>query len=222
MPRAASVRTGPGADRVDADVLGAEIGREIAHRRVERGLGDAHHVVAGDRALTAEIGHRDDRTAAARLHQRLGALRHRDQRVRADVEREAVVVASRVGEAPGQVVGLRERDRVSHQVEPADALDQLGEGPVDALVAGDVALDADVGADGRCELAHGRLDALALIGERDLCALLGQPARDRPGQRALVRDARDERDLPLQQPHARRLSDRSPHATNRTYGILSP
>ncbi len=202
--------------------FGTEIGREIAHRRVERGLGDAHHVVAGDRALTAEIGHRHDRTAPTRLHERLGTLRHRDQRVRADVEREAIVVASRVGEAPGQVVRLRERDRVGHEVKPADALDQLGERPVDALVARDVALDADVRADRGRELAHGRLDALALVGERDLRALLGQTARDRPGQRALVRDAGDKRDLPLQQPHARRLSDRSPHATNRTYGILSP
>ena len=122
---------------------------------------------------------------------------------------------------PGEVVRLRERDRVHHQVEPADALDELREGLVDAGVVGDVALDARLRADGRRELAHARLDALALVGERERRALLGEPPGDRPGERALVGDARHEGDLPVQQTHARRLPDRSPHATDRTYGILS-
>src|SRR4029077_8117511 len=139
-----------------------------------------------------------------------------------DVERHAVVVASRVGEAPRKVVGLGERDRVGHEIEAADPLDELSERLVDALVAGDVALDADVGADRRGQLAHARLDALALVGEGKRRALLGQPARDRPGERALVRDARNEGDLAVQQPLAReRLpEDRTPHATNRIYVIL--
>src|SRR5438067_7647522 len=33
----------PGGDRVNADIAAAEIGREIAHARLERGLGDPHH-----------------------------------------------------------------------------------------------------------------------------------------------------------------------------------
>ena len=80
----------------------------------------------------------------------------------------------------------------------------------------------DVGADRCRELAHARLDALALVGERERRALLGEPPGDRPGERALVGDARDEGDLPVQQTHARRLPDRARHATDRTYGILSP
>ena len=62
-----------GGDRVDADVPRAEIGREVADGRFERGFGDAHHVVVREHALAAEIGERQDAAAAALLHQRRGA-----------------------------------------------------------------------------------------------------------------------------------------------------
>ena len=42
------------------------------------------------------------------------------------------------------------------------------------------------------ELAHVALDPLALEGERELRALLGEPLRDRPGDRAPVGDAEHE------------------------------
>ena len=108
-----------GGDRVDADVLLAEVPGEVAHGRVERRLRDAHHVVVRHRALAAEVRHRHDRAAAARLHQRLRRARARDERVRADVERQPEAVARRVGEAALEILGRGERDRVHEQVEPA-------------------------------------------------------------------------------------------------------
>ena len=72
-----------------------------------------------DRALAAEVRHRHDRAAAARLHQRLGRARARDERVRAHVERHPEAVARRVREAALEILGRRERDRVHEQVEPA-------------------------------------------------------------------------------------------------------
>ena len=52
----------------------------------------------------------------------------------------------------------------------------------------------------RSRPARGRclLDPLALVGEREPGALVGEPLRDRPGDRALVRDAEDEPGLPLE------------------------
>ena len=72
----------PGRDRVDADVLAAEIGGEIAHRGFERRLGDAHHVVVRHPFLGAVIGEREQR--AALRHQLFGALRDRGERIAAD------------------------------------------------------------------------------------------------------------------------------------------
>ena len=109
----------PGRDRVHADVLLPEVPGEVAHGRVERRLRDAHHVVVRHGPLAAEVGHRHDRAAAARLHERLGRARAGDERVGADVEREPEAVARRVGEAALEILGRREGDRVHEQVEPA-------------------------------------------------------------------------------------------------------
>ena len=97
MPDAASVLIGPGRDGVDADVLRTEIGGQVAHRRFERRLRHAHHVVVGEHALAAEIRQRQDAAAAAPLHQRRDAARQRDERVGADVERDAETRRARSG-----------------------------------------------------------------------------------------------------------------------------
>ena len=55
----------------DIALVFAEVPREVLHGRVERRLGDAHHVVVRHRADAAEVGHRHDRPAAACLHERL-------------------------------------------------------------------------------------------------------------------------------------------------------
>src|SRR5581483_990428 len=50
-------------DRVDANAIGAERRREIAHARLEARLGEAHHVVVRHHALRAEVGQREERAA---------------------------------------------------------------------------------------------------------------------------------------------------------------
>ena len=150
-------------------------------------------------ALAAEVRHRHDRAAAGLLHQRLGRARARDERVRADVEREPEAVARRVGEAALEILGGRERDRVDEDVElAAERLADLGEDARDVVVRADVARGDERGVDRGGELAHALLDPLALVGERELRAAVGEPLRDRPRDRALVRDAEDERPLSLE------------------------
>ncbi len=65
----------PGRDGVDADVLAAEVGGEIAHRRFQRRLGDAHDVVVRHPFLGAVIGERQQRAAVAASASRRAARR---------------------------------------------------------------------------------------------------------------------------------------------------
>ena len=129
-----------GRDRVDADVLLAEVPGQVANGRVQRRLGDAHHVVVRHGALAAEVGHGHDRPAAPRFHQRLRRAGARDERIGADVEREPEVVARGVGEPAFEILGGGIGDRVDEQVEPsAERLPHLREHAGDVLVRADVA-----------------------------------------------------------------------------------
>ena len=79
------------------------------------------------------------------------------------------------------------------QVEPApERIGHLSEHSGEVVVGANVALGDERARDAGGELAHGALDALALIREGELCALVGEAARDRPGDRALVRDPEHE------------------------------
>ena len=98
--------------------VGPEVGREVADRRLEGGLRDAHHVVVGDDLLGAVVGQRHD--ARARGQERAGASRvERHQRVGADVEREREAVARRVDEPALEVLAPGEGQGVDEDVEPA-------------------------------------------------------------------------------------------------------
>ena len=79
------------------------------------------------------------------------------------------------------------------QVEPtAERIGHLGEHARDVVVGANVARGDERARDALGELAHGALDALALVREGELGALVREPPRDRPGDRALVRDPEHE------------------------------
>ncbi len=179
--------------------VGPEVGGEVADRRLERRLGDAHHVVVRRDALRAEVGQREDRAAA--MEEGTGGAGHRDERVGRDLDGEQVAVARRVEERALEVLALRVGDGVDEDVDLAvrllpavhhaldvgvglgvggldeGAADRLGEGP-------DAALD---------EALDGR--------EPDDRALLVEGLRDAPGDRVVVRDPEDQRLAALQQSH---------------------
>jgi len=151
------------------------------------------------RAHAAEVRHREDRAPTGRLHQRLGRAGARDEGVGRDVQRDPEAVARRVGEAALEVARVRERDRVDEQVElAAERLGHPAERRVEALVRADVALADERARDRLREVAHGLLDALALVGERELRAAGREALGDRPGDRAPVGDAEDEAALAVE------------------------
>ena len=88
---------------------------------------------------------------------------------------------------------------MDEDVEPAaEGLADFAEDTRDVLVRADVALRDERARDGLGEVAHVLLDPLALVGERDLRSLLGEPVRDPPRNRAPVGDPQHERLLALE------------------------
>ena len=75
---------------------------------------------------------------------------------------------------------------------PPNASPTSREDAGDVVVRADVARGDERALDRRGELAHVLLDPLALVGERELGAAVGEPLGDRPRDRALVGDAEDE------------------------------
>ena len=84
---------------------------------------------------------------------------------------------------------------------PSQAGGDLTEDALDVVVGAHVARRHQLRPDRRRELADVALDPLALERERKLGALVGEPPRDRPGDRALVGDAQYERALAVEPAH---------------------
>jgi len=151
------------------------------------------------RALAAEVGHRHDRAAAGSFEQRLGRAGAGDERVGTDVDRHPEAVSRRVGEASLEILGRGKRDRVDEQVQLAvERLPDLVEDANDVVVGADVALRHELRVHHLGQVADGLLDPFALIGEGELGAAVRELLRNRPGDRALVRDAEDERALAVE------------------------
>src|SRR5438105_4464084 len=85
---------------------------------------------------------------------------------------------------------LRRGGGVQEQVEPAlEQVAHFGEDTLEVVVRTDVTGGDERRADRLGQLAHVLLDPLALVGEGELGAALSETARDRPGDRAAVRNA---------------------------------
>ena len=126
-------------------------------------------------------------------------MRARDEGVRADVDGHPEAVARRVDEPALEILGSGKRDGVDEDVEPsAKRVANLREHAREVVVGTHVALGDERTVDGRGEIADVLLDALALVGERHARPLVGEALCDRPCDRALIRDAEDERLLALE------------------------
>ena len=143
MPEAASVLIGPGGDRVDADVLAAEIDREIAHACLERCLGHAHDVVVRHDLFSAVVGERQQR--AAIRHQDFGALGDVGEREDRNIHGLLEIGAGRIDIAAVEFFLVGEGDGVNDEVDLAPQLGDLGEDGVERRGIGDIAMADDVG-----------------------------------------------------------------------------
>ncbi len=188
-----------GADGVDADVLLAQIPRQITHGRFERRLAQAHHVIVWNDLVPAEIRQRQHRspTGIAEIRQR--GAGQADEGVRADLLRQLVAFGTGVHDAAFEVFLLGKGHGVDQHVQlAAENLADAAKRGVDLLLVRGV--HGETG-QGRvlllCQRPHARLDALALIGQRHPGAFPDQRLGDPPGDGVLVGDANDESGFPL-------------------------
>ena len=91
---------------------------------------------------------------------------------------------------------------------PAEALARLLDDPDAIFVGADVAFRDERARDALRELADTLLDALALVGEGELGSLLGEPPRNRPGDRPFVGDSEHEPALAFESAHGAILNVR--------------
>src|SRR6185312_12570389 len=128
---------GAGGDGVDADVFRAEIPCQVADGGFQRRLGQRHHVVIGDDLFRGVIGERHD--AAAVGHERDGGAADGDERIDADLMRDAETFAAGVDECASEVFGGRVGHGVYEDVELPVSLLEGGKKRLDFLVIGEVA-----------------------------------------------------------------------------------
>ena len=148
MPRAASVLIGPAEIAFTRIFLSPRLIAKVAYSSFERGLGYTHHVVVGEDLIGAVVGQRKD--AAAFAHERHSGASDGDQRVDADVMRDAEILALGEEEVVLDGVCRGEADGVDDGVDHREGCGDFGEGGVDLLVGRDVELDG-AGATGLAE-----------------------------------------------------------------------
>ena len=187
-------------DGVDPDALGPQVVSQIAHARLQRRLGHAHHVVVRDHLFRSHIGHGQDRTLAS-LHQRGRVARQNHQRIGAHVQGKVEALAAGLDKGIGEILFGRKRNGMDQDIQPAPFIAQRVENPVDLLVLGHVAGENDLGPDSFGQGAHAPLQHLARVGEGELRALPVQRLGDRPGDAPLVRHPEDHSPLPFQDTH---------------------
>ena len=118
-----------GRDRIDADAVTPEVDRQIAHRRLKRGLRQPHDVVVRHRALAAIERQRDHRAAVR--HQFRGALGGFGEGEAGDHHRAREVLARGVGVTAFQLILVGEADRVDEKIERAPAFLDFAEHRID-------------------------------------------------------------------------------------------
>lgn len=187
----------PRRDRVDTDVLVAEISGEITHAGFKSGFGNAHDVVVRHPFFGAVIGQCDDRAAIGQ--KLLGALRDGRQRVTADQHGLGEIVGGSVEIAAVELILVGEGDGMDHEIDLAPFLPQHLEGRIDSGGIGDVTMAEQDAA----KLGRQRLDAflqrIPLPGQRDLGTRRMARLGDAPGDGPVVGDAEDHPALALHQ-----------------------
>src|SRR3989441_4519809 len=189
-------------DRVRSDLTGSELRGQVTDLRLESGLRDRHHVVAGDDPVDGVIGHGEDAAAPGGREERGGMAGDGDQRVRADVQGEGVAAAGNLWERAREILAGGKRDAVRDGVQAAPAVLQAGKDGLDLLVVLHIARERGkrgVSAYGVEQGVEVLFQPLALVGERQGGPFTVKRAGDAPGDAALVGDAHDQRLLALEQ-----------------------
>ncbi len=163
---------------------------EIANGGFQRRLCHAHDIVVGNDPFRAKIGQRDDRSPIG--HQGQCRTRHRDERIRADVERSPEALARRVDKVSGQFFPRCICNRMNQEIEFARFLSDAVHQRLDLRIVSCITHERLRARQGSDQFFNVLLQALILIVEEELRALAGGGLSDRPGDAVLVGHAHDQ------------------------------
>ena len=186
-------------DRVHPHPSRAQIGRQVADRRLERRLRDPHHVVVGYGALAAQVAEREGRAAAVRLEKRREVTDERGERIDRDVMGDPEPFPGGGDEVALEVLAQGVGDGVDQEIEAAEVLADGVGGAFELLLAGDVERQGERARDLRRQLVHVALEALVLEAQGERRALARRGAGDPPREGAVVRDPDDQSSFVLKQ-----------------------
>src|SRR5665213_2461628 len=136
----------PRRNRVDTDILLAQVGCKITHARLKAGLRDAHDVVIRCDAMRTHIGEREQRSPFG--HQRHGATRHRRERITRDRQRAREVLAAGVDVTALQFLAVRKCDGMDDEIQRAPFAAQDIETRVELVVVFHISGKDEFGTDG--------------------------------------------------------------------------
>ena len=183
-----------GADGVDAHLLfGAQLCRQIANGRLQSSLGDAHHVVVGDRPLSTEVRERDH--AGLLAEQRLGMGAEGRQGISADVEGTGKTLSGGGAVVTDQLFLAGKGQAVHQTVENAPLLLDLAEDLSHLVGILHIQRQEQAGLQGSGEFAHLGLKAALVVrqvSDAEFSTGRLQLLSDAPGDRTVVGDAGDE------------------------------
>ena len=148
-------------------------------------------------AFGAVVGQRQARAAFG--HHLGSALGDSGERVDRDVHGGQEVLAGGVDVAAAQFVLVRETDGVNDEVQLAPFGFEFAEEGVDRIHVRDVARQNEIRAELRGQRADALEQGIALIGERQLGACIGERLGDTPCNRFVIGKAHDEPALALHQ-----------------------
>ena len=191
----------PCGDGIGACPFRAEADRQVAHRRLQAGLGQAHDVVVGHGALGTQVGQRQQ-GAIASLHHRPRGLGKRGKAVGADLLRDAKGVACEaVEEITVERIAWRVGDRMHKCVQPVPVLAELIEQGRDLPVILDVERKQQCAAELACQLCHTLEEALVLVSERELGAFAMHGLGNAVCNRAVAQQTSDQDSLADEKAH---------------------
>src|SRR5262245_8810915 len=195
---------------VDANVLVTQVGGEIAHGRLERSLGDSHHVVMGHPLLGAVVGKGQQR--AAPRHQLLRAPGKSRERVATHQHGFGKIIRRRVHVPARQLIPVGKGDGMHEKIERPPFRFQRCESRVDRAGLSHVAMADYQSADLLRERLHALLECVALVSEGKLGALSTASLCDAPGKRPVVSNTQDQ--APFAAQEARRFRHDLPRWPN--------
>ena len=177
-------------NRVDADVVLAQILGDVLHRGFKRRLGQPHHVVMRHHLFRAVIGQRQQ--GAAIGHHRRRAGTDGGEGINRDIHGHPEIRGAGVDIAATQFVLVGKADGMDHKIKRAPVSLQRRKQRIQRVFLRHITFDHPRHADRRDQRFHPFFQRFALIGKGNLCPGVGTGLGDAPSDGFVVGKPHDQ------------------------------